>query len=239
MSRVLTVSEICERALRKIGVVSINDSAAPGGYVDEARWWLDMVVGHIVAKQRRWWMVPVSHAVTLTAGQAEYPAATSLGEAAGIMHVVSVWRVSLTDASDRAEVTIMRRSEWEGREAAGSTGIPEAVYVDRADKPTIRVHPTPSAPILHQLEVVYHRFGPDYSPRVSNPNMPLDAMRQTWNLAIVHALAAEIGNGPIRKLPADEVRDLQLTAKRLLDDLDAYDAHEQAGEPRRVSYNDF
>lgn len=239
MSRLLTVNEVCERALRKIGEFPINDTAAPGPQMDEARWWLDMVVGHIAATKRRWWLVPSTAAITLTPGTVEYPVASALGEARGILHIISAWRVSLTDPSDREEVAILRRREWEERTGAGTTGIPESVYVDRTDTPTIRLHPTPAAPIQHRLEVVYHRFAPDLTPRSGRSHTPMEGLRQSWNLALVHALAAEIGNGPVRKLPGDEVRDMQDTARRLLDDLDAYDAHEQADEPRRVAYYDF
>lgn len=240
MSRLLSINEVCERALRKIGAFSINDAGADAASMEEARWWLDMVVGHIAATNRRWWLVPDTVPVTLTAGTAIYPVTTAIGSAAavGILHVVSAWRVSLTDESDRVPVSILRRREWEEREGAGDAGLVDGIYVDRADIPTIRVHRTPADPVGHRLDVVYHRFAPDLSPRAGRAHVPLAGLRQSWNLALVHALAAEIGNGPVRKLPGDEVRDMQQTARRLLNDLDAYDAHEQANEPRRVEFYD-
>lgn len=239
MSRILSINEVCERALRKIGVFSINDSAAPPAAMEEARWWLDMVVGHIAATQRRWWLVPDTKAVTLAAGTVKYPVTTALAEPDGVLHIVSAWRVALADTTNRAEVPILRRQEWEERARAGGTGDPEAIWVDRVDVPTIHVHPTPASPVNYRLEVVYHRFAPDLSPRAGRSHAPLTGMRQSWNLALVHALAAEIGNGPVRKLPGDEVRDNQQTAAKLIRDLDAYDAHEQANEPRRVAYYDL
>lgn len=239
MSRLLTVNEICERALRKIGEFSINDSAALGPQMEEARWWLDMVVGHIAATQRRWWLVPATASFPLLPGQADYSTTGNLGELRGVMHIISLWRVSESDPSDREEVRLLRRREWEEREGAGTLGIPTAAYVDRADIPTIHLHPTPATTQTYRLEVVYHRFAPDLTPRAGRPHVPMEGLRQSWNLAIVHALAAEIGNGPVRKMPGDEVRDMQETARRYLHDLDSYDAHEQANEPRRVAYNDF
>lgn len=237
--RSLSVTEICERALRKIGEFSINDSAAGAQQMEETRWWLDMVVGHIAAKQRRWWLVPATAPITLVAGQATYPVPPALGEAQGILHMISAWRVALADTTNREEVPLLRRREWEERQNPGGSGDPECIWVDRTDVPTISVHPTPMAPINYRLEVVYHRFAPDLSPRSGRSHVPLAGVRQAWNLALVHALAAEIGNGPIRKLPADEVRDMQESARRYLHDLDSYDAHEQAGEPRRVAYSDL
>jgi hypothetical protein len=240
MSRVFSINEVCERALRKIGVFSINDSAAPAFAMEEARWWLDMVVGHIAAKQRRWWLVPDTAVVTLVAGTSEYPVTTTLGagEADGVMHLISAWRVSLTDPSDRVEVDIVRRRMWEEREGAGTTGLAEMIWVDRVKAAKIHLHHVPADPVSHRLEVVYHRFAPDLSPRAGRSHVALTGMRESWNLALVHALAAEIGNGPVRKLPGDEVKDMQATANRLMNDLDAYDAHEQANEPRRVEFFD-
>lgn len=237
--RLLTINQICERALRKIGSTSINDSASRANEIEEARWWLDMVVGHIASIRRRWWLVPATKAVPLVAGTTAYPVTTALAEPDGILHIVSAWRVSLTDSTDREEVKILRRQEWEEREEAGSNGRLDAIWVDRTDVPTINVHRVPATPITHRLEVVYHRFAPDLTPLRGKSDRPMEGLRQAWNLAIVHALAAEIGNGPVRKLPGDEVRDMQNTAKERIAELDAYDAHEQANEPRRVAFNDF
>ena len=56
------------------------------------------------------------------------------------------------------------------------------------------------------------------------------------HFSLLLALAAQIGNGPVRKLPADEVRDMKAEAGGLLTDLEAYEDHEQANEPRRVEF---
>ena len=236
MARSLEIRKVCELALQKIGSFSINDTGARANEMERAREWLDMVVGHICATQRRWWMVENTGSVVLQDGVDSYSLAASLGvPSESIEFVIGVWRTQPT-GGERVPVEIMRRQEWEARTIL-SGGPPAQVYIDRSNTPTMLVSPVPAAPISYGLDLVWQSFVPDLT---SGPETTkLSKIRKAWNLALVHALAAELGDGPIRKLPADEVRDMQRTATRLLDDLDAYENLEHADEPRRVEYNDF
>jgi len=235
MSRVLTIREVCEQALRKIGTYSINDTGARAGEMDVAAFWLDMTIGHLAAKKRRWWLVPVTSSFTLVAGQTAYPLRATLDGAPEIQAVVGVWTVAL-DGARREPLEMMRRQEWEARTVT-TGGPPTGCYVDRSNDPTLLINPVPAAPTLYQIEVVGQAFASDLSAASSDTG--LVDLRRTWNLWAVTALAAELADGPIRKAPADEVRDARQRAQQLENDLDAWDAHEQADEPRRVSYNDF
>ncbi|MBU8540182.1 phage adaptor protein [Falsiroseomonas tokyonensis] len=236
MARILEIRELCERALRKIGSYSINDSGARPREMEEARFWLDMVVAAVAARRRIWWLVPATAPIQLTAGQASYNLTAVLPHGAPVSHVVAVYLVNLEDGS-REQVDNVRRSEWEARAAEITSGPPQMVHIDRLPDPTLQVWPTPTAPLTHRLDVVVQRCSPDLTQGASTEK--LLGFREAWNLYLVTALAAQLANGPVRKAPADEVRDMQLEAARLLSDLEAYDAHEQANEPRRVAYNDF
>lgn len=235
MPRLLTVNEICERALRKIGEFSINDDGAAPVALEEARHWLDMVVGHTGSRQRAWWLVRESLNLTLLPGVATYDLAASLPGAPPVQHVIAVWAVPLA-GGEPIEMEVMRRQEWEAQDAT-RISRPETVYVDRSRTPSLRVWPTPPNPVQHRLRIMHQRFAADTTQL--DPVQSIPDLRETWNLYLVTALAKQIGNGPIRKMPADEVREMEAEAQRLLNDLEAYDAHEQAGEPRRVAYIDF
>lgn len=243
MPRVLQVREVAERALRMIGAFSINDEGADPAELDEAMFWLDMLVGRVGARQRAWWLVPVTRLVPLTAGQEAYDLAALLAEQQGIQAVVSVRRVARLDGREEAleegqdGAGVLRRTEWEALDRIAPAGVPRAVHIDRAERPTLRVWPKPASPPTHDLRIVYQRFTADVT--ALGPTQRVPDVRQTWNLYLVVALAAWLGNGPVRKLPADEIRDLQQREASLLDELEAFDAQEQAAEPRRVAYNDF
>lgn len=236
MARILEVREVCERALRKIGTFSIRDSAANPAEFEEARLWLDMVVGNLAADQATWWLVPTTAQVTLVAGQADYDLLLSLPAGDPASHVVSVKAVNTT-SGDRLDVAMNRRWEWEQREPTRTASVPEVVYIDRNPAPVLRVWPTPAAPLTHRLEIVFQRVSPNLTSGEAGER--LSWFPEAWNLYLVVALAAQIGNGPVRKLPADEVRDMQIEAQRLLDRLQSYAGDERADQPRRIAYNDF
>jgi hypothetical protein len=237
MARILEIREVCERALRKIGTFSIRDSQADAAEVEEARFWLDMIMGHLAARKRTWWLAQETAPITLIAGQADYPMAAVLPAGDPMAFPILVTRVTLDDGRRDPDITIARRREWEAREAAVTTGPVRMVYIDRSTSPVLRVWPTPSEPVFDRLDLVFQRVSPDLTR--SAPTERVTKFREAWNLYIVTALAAEIGDGPVRKLPADEVRALKTDRDRLLFDLEAYDDHEQAGEPRRTAFHDF
>jgi hypothetical protein len=234
MSRVLTVGEICEAALRKIGAYAINDSGARKAEMDVAITWLDLMIGHTAAIRRRWWLVPGTAPLTLQEGVAAYPLRATLPGAPEIQDVVAVWRVDL-QSGVRSQVEVMRRQEWEARGQSAAGPVSQAFY-DRLDTPTLLLNPVPGAPLRYRLDVVYQAFPPEIS---STQDEVIGGFRRAWSLWAVTALAAEIGDGPVRKLPGDEVRAARSDATRLLNELDAWDGQEQADEPRRTVYNDF
>lgn len=237
MARILEIREVCERALRKIGSYSIRDSGADAAELQEARYWLDLVVGHVAAMRRMWWLVPDTATITLIDGQTDYELTALLPSGDPFAFPVSVTSIR-TETDVRDPVCLWRRWEWEARDAAVVTGRPQAVYIDRdPEAPVMRVWPAPTAPIDWHLEMVFQRVTPDFTAGASSERIV--RIREAWNLYLVTALAAQLGNGPVRKLPADEVRDMKQEAADLLMDIEKFDIHEHADEPRRVAFHDF
>lgn len=236
MARQYSVREVCERALRKIGAYSIRDTGARTDEMAEARHWLDMVIGHVASMKRTWWLVPTTLRLTLTAGTTAYNLRTNLTGAPAVQHVVALYTVDLTTGA-REPLSIERRQEWEERDATLDAGEACMAWIDRSRDPVLTLHPAPPDPVTQAIDVVFQSFAADQSS--GSFNQRLEDIRDGWNLFLVHRLASEIGNGPVRKLPQDEVRDMQRTANQLYEDLAAYDDHEQAGEPRIASHHDF
>lgn len=265
---ILTQNEICERALRKVGATAIRSAGSRPEEMKEARYWLDMLMGHIAARKRTWWLVPKTATVVLTPQTWSYDLNQLLGpaqNAGGIQAVVDVWLgtqgivgpdaypnvpgwLPATDGEQQMptygpngllRLPIVRRQEWEGVqvvELPGGTqyGAPRFVYIDRADKPTIQFSPAPDSGGPYTIRIVFQTYSPDFAG--AQGYTPLALARETWNLCIVTGLAKQLGNGPVRKLPADEVREMQIEFDHLLLDLEAYDDEEQAG-PGRVIFN--
>ena len=262
MSLLLSIEQICERALRKIGAWAIRSSGGRPEELQEARYWLDMVVGHEASRQRTWWLVPASGTFTLTAGNAgPYDLTSVLGASTdGIQFVIEVIIFDAVSGLDIVNLPLMRRQEWETRiigpdnrpdpvESArlldtsvvpmpsDPPGVPQMCYVNRDQRPTIEFYPGPDSNRTYGARVVFQSFASDFT-----KNLPLDKtykLRTSMNLWIVTALAAQIANGPVRRLPSDEVKDMKTEAQVLRDDLEAYENQEQASEPRRISYVDY
>lgn len=231
MARLLTVRDVCERALRKIGAYSIRDTGARADEMDEARHWLDMVIGHVASLKRTWWLVPSTLRLTLTPATAAYNLRTTLSDEPAVQHVVALHVVDLATNQNRP-LPILRRTEWEGRDKHLPAGPACAAWIDRTRDPVLHLHPAPPSPVAQAIDVTFQRFAPDRSGGTWTQR--LDEIRDGWNLYLVTALAAEIGDGPVRKLPGDEVRAMKMDAKRFYEELLAYDDHEQADEPRLV-----
>lgn len=235
MSRLLSVSEVCERALRKIGSFSMADTGARADEMQEAMFWYDMVVGHVASLRRTYWLIPATRNITVTAGVSSYLLRTSVSTSPQVQSMVAVNRVALT-GGERSDIPIVRRTEFEERSGLPTTGEPNFVWVDRTRDPTLHIFPAPPTPVTYSLDLTYQTFAPNQVG--SSPTTSVDGWRDSWNLFLITRLAAELSDGPVRKHAADEVRALREEAEKLYHELADYDGHE--GEsPRRVAFNDF
>lgn len=263
MAHLLSVGEVVDRALTKIGQKATRSSGARAADVEEARYWLDMLIGHQSARQRWWPLVPGTATFPLIAGQSSYNLQASVGATqapSGIAFVIRVILYNLATGQDIHEVPIVRRQEFELRNFPQSTqaqdvspwtwddidrsgvgadqaGPPNACYITRDQNPVMHISPAPDALVSYGARMLFQSYTPDSVTAAANDR--LDSIRSTWNLWLVTALAAQIGNGPVRKLPADEVRDMKQEARDLRTELEAYDAHENQTQGKRVAYADF
>ena len=236
MSADLTIGQICERALRKIGAYPIADSAADPEAMAETTYWLDMVVGHLSGSMRCFWLVPATISVNLTTGQGVYDFADLLGQSNPDESAQFLIWATVTSGGSDIPVKILRRREYDEIADKTSTGVPKTIYVDRlVENQRVYVHPVPGAGETIKLNLTIQRFNRDL---LQAKPAKLHGLRSTWNLWLVTALAAEIGDGPVRRVPDGELRAMRDRANELVAQLVGYDAQEQAGEPRRVRFND-
>ena len=239
MARVLELDEICDRALRMIGATAIRSSGSRPEELTEARYWLDMLVAHVCATRRIWWLIPADVTFPLVAGQADYDLGTVLRPNApdGVQFVVSAVLVDLNQHRDVRELGLLRRSEWEEiGQRDGNLGVPEVALVDHTvDDPVMHLHPTPRNTPPYGVRLTFQSYSSDLTKNVGRDYTY--RIRRSWNMYLVTALAAKLANGPVRKAPADEVADLDRKAANLLWEISAYD-DEQTGGDRRVAYND-
>ncbi len=233
----LSVGDICTRALRKIGEFPIRGALPRPEALEETRIWLDMVMGHQAARMRTPWLIPDTANFDLVSTTQTYDLRETLGANLvpdGLQFIVSAFLYNPTTAQDVRQIALLRRDEWEAIDNKAQTGEVEKAWIDRTRWPVMSVWPIPTTTTAFQVRLVYQKIASEFA------NLPFNdrtySMHECWNLWVVTALAAEIGDGPVRRLPKDEVAEMRGTAARLLLDLEAYDQFEQADEPRRVAY---
>ena len=235
-----SVNFVLQRALRKIGAFPVSSSGAKPAEMEEARYWFDMVVGHLAARKRTWWLVPETATFALVAGQKEYALADlmPLDDAEdGLQAVVAVWVDDATTGATLGEVSILRRQEYEGEVgyAANAVGPPASCHIDRTQRPVLKFVQAPDAAGSYRARVLYQTYAPDL--RSGRDIKKLERFRTTWTLYLTLAVAAQIADGPVRKLPRDEVQDMKRDAAAALHDLESYDDHEQHDEPVVVQFH--
>jgi hypothetical protein len=235
-----SINDVCKRALRKIGEYALRASGPRPEAMEEARYWLDMVVAHVATLERTWWLIPRTGTFPLIPGQREYNLVDALGPAQaadGIEFVVAIMIVNAASGNLVNDVNMLRRIEYEQLKAhdPAASGAPSACYIDRDRTPTVHFLEVPDDALPYQAKVVFQGFAPSLLNGTDNERMV--KFRDGWQLFLVTALAAQIGDGPVRKLPADETHKMRADAERLLQQLQAYDAHEHQTEHRVRFHN--
>lgn len=230
MSAGFTVKQIAERALRKIGAYSINDSAADSIELEETLYWLDMLVGHFAETHRPFWLIPDTIAKTLTANQQTYTLSTLLGTANPADGVLYVTGVQLRDSSGNDEpLKMLSKAEWDEITDKDQTGTPAGVYIDRLKTMTLKVVPVPTVSTYSILLDVQ-----TYSPDLTKSNGAVKhGFSNGWQLWQVLATAAQIGDGPVRKLPSGEVDRITAKAGGYLNELIGYANREMRDRDKR------
>lgn len=213
MSGLFSASQICERALRKIGAFSINDSAADGEELQEAAYWFDMILAELAETEACYWLRPATISAALTAGQASYVLSTLMGTsyypADGLVSIVSA---SFSDGSTDQDLIPMRRREFEEIANKTTSGTPAFFYLDRlsdASTQTIHLYPVP-ATTGNSLKLQMQVETPEIS---DTTDSRAHGLRAGWQKFLVTSVAAEIGDGPVRKIPSSDVDRMRLDAE--------------------------
>lgn len=235
--------EICERALRKINAFPITDTAADPEHLNEALYWLDMVLAELSGHARLWWWLTGTLSFALAASTQSYALKATLGSgypAEGLLYPVECWYEDA--AGNRTPLKIVRRDTFEERVKAGQTGDPAMVWIDRLGEPTLWVWPVPAA-TGKTLKLVYQTLSPQVAVqqpagRPAQGNAPID-FPATWNLWAVTRLSAELGDGPIRSLPSSRIEAWRGQAERTKQMLLAFDNREHETEPPIIEHVDF
>ena len=240
MSTTLSVKSLCERALRKIGAFSINDDQADARELEETQIWFDLILSELSGTENLYWLVPETVSLPLVAGQKSYSLPDDLGADAGkvangIVFPLECWLEN--SSGNRSPVEMMTRREFEELDET-TTGIPTRVHIDRLVSTTLRIWPilgndVPDESLFLRLVVQ------TYTDTLTGRTLQATKLRAEWQKWAICALAGAIGNGPVRKLPRQEVSDFYKEAGVSLEKLLTHASRQHTGLPQITEFRDF
>lgn len=228
----LSAIEICERALRKIQAYAINDEAADPDEVDESLQWLSLIIKEITGTRRCYWLTPETVTFDWPINEPSVVLADAMGKAyppTGIQFPIRAWMVNNTTGLREREIPLVRRKEYERRIRHSTNGPPSMLFIDRlVERQTAYAWPVPNTPdpsdpgapewqIALEFQVysrsVFGEQGGEQSGDVPH------GFSTEWELFIVTRLAAEIGDGPVKSVDINRVKEWRALAAASLSEL--------------------
>lgn len=231
MARLLTAAEMAEQALAQVGVFSVYDSGPDAASFDRTLLRLDLLLSETVGSYNFWWFTPVSEEISVNVNQVEYDLNALLDS-----DLQFIQHAFLVRNGKQTELTQLRRSKYDEMIVdQPAPGTPTACYIDRNNSPTL--HLVPASSLEGDMLLL---TGQKYSPDVTqDAGQIAHEFPAAWQRALLLQLSADIGSGPVIKLPRDELQDLKKDAGTAFRRLDAYNNREQVRKPRFVKPRSF
>lgn len=233
----LSARRICEAALRKIGSYTLNDAGAEANEVEEALFWLDLGVKELAGTERCFWLIPATLSMPLTASTKAYDLMAVLAADAPEDGIQFPVEATLVDGNgNRTPLERIGRREYEALTNPDSSGEPDRVFIDRLGKPTLYTYPVLGADATgYSIDLVVQTFAPAHT--IKNAG-EAHGLREAWERWAIFHVSADIGEGPVRRLPAGEVlgyrQQAEISRARLL----AFENREHASY-RPIAFRDF
>ncbi len=237
MAFLRTANQLAEDGLRRIGAYAINMAAARPQDLDVALNALDKLVSELAGTNECFWLLTRTLSISLTADTASYDLRTALGAdwpSQGIEYVSEAW---IEDASgNRYPAEIVTRFKFDAVSDADTSGRPEIIHIDRVvPSPLLRPWPIP-ADTSWTLKLVIHTSSPTIwtqrpGGKTNAGAAVLSGLPSAWARWAEYALAADIGSGPVRKMPSAETNGWRVIAEQARERLLAFQNREHETTP--------
>jgi hypothetical protein len=233
MATVFPVNTIINEALRAVGELSTHDAGSDPAKFAIAMTWLDMLVAEVVETERPLWLIPEAVTASIPIDTVPFDfvqAAASDIETDRFRGPITCAIVS--DATGHADP--LRRMTLQEYEAIGDKsagGYPCAVYVDRTELRPLFYFDSVVKVTGYSLRVTF--FLNNQAIAVNGEH----GFPQAWQRFLVRALAADIGSGPVVRLPQSEIDDHRKQAEMARERLFARKNRPYA-RPNRVKFRD-
>ena len=226
MSTLFTARELIELALTKIGAYTPSDWGPDPDEVETGMRWLDLNLAQLSGTHRIFFHVPATVSVPLTAGVQDYLLLDVLSPNTpedGIQFPLDAW---LEDAGgNRTELRIVTRQTFESVSDIDRSGTPERIWIDRLTEPTMRTWPVlGTGNTGYTVKLTLQTFAPSFA---TDDEGRATGLRAAWQRWATLQIAADLGDGPVRRLPLSEIQPWKNEAVQIKRQLAAFENREQ------------
>ncbi len=226
MSVLFSARSVCEQSLRKVGSYSINDMAADGIELAVALEWMDLNMAQLAGTNEAWWLVKATNTIPLVALQASYDLATILPAAAQAQFpLYAEWD---SGNGNQQPVEIVTRQTFEELPDPTTSGQPTLIHIDRLTTPIMRVYPVPATAAVGSILLTTQTFSPNIAGSVGG-NLP-HGLAAAWQRWLVYRVASDVGDGPVRRMPLNDLRAFEAKAGEALAALLSFNNREHDNE---------
>lgn len=203
MAKLFNAREICVLALRKIGAVAQQDSSTPSsGLVEIALQHLDLILSEKSGTTRLWFLSPQALTFSYTASAGSVDISSLLGA----NNKLDMVRAAYNDTTDD-EITLLTRDQFNIIKNGGALDFTAArtLYIgpDGDDTYTAYLRPIPTTAIT--IRVTGTKLAPSVALATASNSTTAHGFETAWQRWMVHVLAADIGDGPLARLPEDRL----------------------------------
>ncbi|MAX82421.1 MAG: hypothetical protein CL843_19865 [Crocinitomicaceae bacterium] len=204
-----TARQIAEEALRKIGVYSINDREARPEHLQKALEWFAMILDEAGVFGLPF-LRDETLDIPLVEGQTSYPLSDAV--AAGVIFPLNAWLVHTSLGTVRG-IDLLTREDWdrEVTSEAQTDGEPCNLFVSQVGLRTLLIDHIPTETVASEYKIrlraqCYVENGPEAEDGKYSQLPPM------WNIWAIYSLARYLGDGTIKRLPAQTIAEFSRTA---------------------------
>lgn len=209
--------KIAELALQLINAYSVNDTAPDPVELDRALEWMELNIGQLAGTQSCWWLMRFDITFALEANKADYNLLEAFEASVpgqGVLFPMAAYLISTADdgTTTETEIELVRSHNWLAESDKDGSGTPEKIFIDRLLVMTARPWPIPTD-ATYSIRLVVQTYAKSVLAKEGEQaGDSAHGFSQEWQRWLAHVTAADIGNGPVRKLERSEVNDLRAIA---------------------------
>lgn len=225
-----TSRQVATNALSKIGAFPSSQSQPDVRELKIAMQWLEMVLNNQsgIRPTAGFWN---TIEIPIEAGIGDYELEDYVLDS-GAQHVFSVSLVTILGNVEPLDIMSEKNTAFQNLK---DTGTPNCAAITKDVKPVLKVYPTPTSSDEEAgtvIRVRFQSFHTSIDPEGTNDTGIM--LRPSWYLWLAYRLAYEIGGGPVRRLPDNELTRIKTDFMMMETQLYARDGQYNTSEPPRT-----